>query len=706
MTKYGGKKLTGKHPLAYMGVEPISPPEMISYSRSPTAADYKGHNVGTIWFTTNPVTRIASEIWMLVGLSPLGTATWKQLYPGAAGELTVTTDLATPSISAALVIQLLGQAGIISTTGSGGANNIVTIGMPNGTMDGGVLISSNGGAPVWNTLTAGNAIDIAQAPGTITISSTLKVYGNGGLTWAEPNAAGRINIIGALGTTVVGDNVNTITITAGGGGGGSVTSVNPGTNINITSLSDPAIDPVVNLNSSIQQPVTNAAGTQGVYSLGSTALPGGYITDRFLHAYGTDNLFLGSHAGNFTLTAINSVGVGKESLLNLTSGNNNCCLGNQSLKLIQSGVGHCAFGDSSLQSVLGNYNIAIGDQSGLGYVGVESSNILLSSFGTVGDNNTIRIGTPGTGAGQQDKAYIAGIYQKTMGATKEIAFIDSNHKLGSVAVLPIAYGGTNATTMAADSGVIYYETASTSLKSTTTGASGLFLKSNGAGAAPSWAAAGGTGTVTGVTGILPIQVAPTTPNPVVSLSQGTNGQVLIAKNAAAAIWANITPGVGITIGEAANAITITNKVTYQTDDGAGFLVAPDTVTGVVKILGGAAIKTHYTAADTITIDDTLDINLQAASYVLVITDAGKFVQINNGAANTLTVPLNAAVPFVVGTQIVVQQYGAGQTSVVAAGGVTIRSAGGRLKLAEQYSMAALVKTALPDEWQLGGDITL
>ena len=97
-------------------------------------------------------------------------------------------------------------------------------------------------------------------------------------------------------------------------------------------------------------------------------------------------------------------------------------------------------------------------------------------------------------------------------------------------------------------------------------------------------------------------------------------------------------------------------------------------------------------------------NRQTASYTLVLTDANKIVEMNVGSANNLTVPLNSSVAFDVGTEILISQYGAGQTTVVATGGVTIRSADGALKLRVQYSGASLLKIAT-DEWYLFGDIT-
>lgn len=96
-------------------------------------------------------------------------------------------------------------------------------------------------------------------------------------------------------------------------------------------------------------------------------------------------------------------------------------------------------------------------------------------------------------------------------------------------------------------------------------------------------------------------------------------------------------------------------------------------------------------------------NRQTASYTLVLSDADKLVEMNVGSANNLTVPLNSSVAFSTGTQILLAQYGAGQTTVVATSGVTIRSNEGKLKLNAQYSGATLVKIA-ENEWYLFGDI--
>ena len=97
-------------------------------------------------------------------------------------------------------------------------------------------------------------------------------------------------------------------------------------------------------------------------------------------------------------------------------------------------------------------------------------------------------------------------------------------------------------------------------------------------------------------------------------------------------------------------------------------------------------------------------NRQTASYTLVLTDAYKMIETNNASANNVTIPPNSSVAFPVGTTIDVAQYGAGQTTIVAGSGVTLRSAGGFLKLSAQYSVASIRKVGT-DEWYVYGQLT-
>jgi hypothetical protein len=90
-------------------------------------------------------------------------------------------------------------------------------------------------------------------------------------------------------------------------------------------------------------------------------------------------------------------------------------------------------------------------------------------------------------------------------------------------------------------------------------------------------------------------------------------------------------------------------------------------------------------------------------YTLGAADASKLVEMDVSIGNTVTVPANSSVGFAIGTQIMVVQQGTGQTTIAAAGGVTLRSAGGLLNLASQYSSCTIVKRAT-DEWYVFGDL--
>ena len=93
----------------------------------------------------------------------------------------------------------------------------------------------------------------------------------------------------------------------------------------------------------------------------------------------------------------------------------------------------------------------------------------------------------------------------------------------------------------------------------------------------------------------------------------------------------------------------------------------------------------------------------ATSTTALLTDDGKLVTMSNASANTFTVPPNSSVAFGIGTQLNIAQLGAGSTSIVAGAGVTLNSAGGKLKLDAQYAVATCVKTDT-NEWFVVGNL--
>lgn len=145
-------------------------------------------------------------------------------------------------------------------------------------------------------------------------------------------------------------------------------------------------------------------------------------------------------------------------------------------------------------------------------------------------------------------------------------------------------------------------------------------------------------------------------------------------------------------------------------------------TGVVEDLTAANVKSILELAKADVglgdVDNTTDATKFAATagrvagrnrqtgttYAFVLADAGKLVEGNNAATQTYTVPPNSSAAFTVDQTVInVGQYGAGQISIAAGAGVTIRSSGSKLKLTGQYSTASLVKIGT-DEWWLFGDL--
>jgi hypothetical protein len=99
------------------------------------------------------------------------------------------------------------------------------------------------------------------------------------------------------------------------------------------------------------------------------------------------------------------------------------------------------------------------------------------------------------------------------------------------------------------------------------------------------------------------------------------------------------------------------------------------------------------------------INAQTGTtYTTVLTDDGKLITCDNASAIALTIPLNASVAYGIGTQLNIMQLGAGQVTITpATAGVTLRSAGSKLKTSAQYAVATCVKIAT-DTWVVVGNL--
>ena len=87
------------------------------------------------------------------------------------------------------------------------------------------------------------------------------------------------------------------------------------------------------------------------------------------------------------------------------------------------------------------------------------------------------------------------------------------------------------------------------------------------------------------------------------------------------------------------------------------------------------------------------INAQTGTtYTTVLADDGKLITADNASPIALTIPPNSSVAYGIGTQINIAQLGAGTVTITAGAGVTLNSAGAKLKTDAQYAVATCVKT--------------
>lgn len=127
--------------------------------------------------------------------------------------------------------------------------------------------------------------------------------------------------------------------------------------------------------------------------------------------------------------------------------------------------------------------------------------------------------------------------------------------------------------------------------------------------------------------------------------------------------------------------------------------ADATATNTTLGLGSAALL-----AASAVFGQAQTVNAQTGTtYTLVAGDAGKLVTLSNASAVTLTVPQDSDATIAVGTYIDLYQLGAGQVTVAAGSGATLRVGGLTAKARAQYSSLGVQKVSA-NTWRLFGDL--
>lgn len=368
------------------------------------------------------------------------------------------------------------------------------------------------------------------------------------------------------------------------------------------------------------------------------------------------NVFLGYQAGNYTMStgATGNVGVGGITLQGLTSGLNNCAfgeasqndctsgsynssLGFYSLAYNSTGSYNTAFGegtfvatDLSTGMLTGSYNTAIGYKASSAYRGAESSNICISAPGVAAESNVLRIGQSGSGSGQQNKAYIAGIYNKSVGASNGLVFNDSTDLCGS------SWGTNGQIPISATAGSVAWAnlTSTGSTITITNGANTINLEAAGGSGASTFNTGSGTATASGgaITLAGSTYIATTgsgstatfTLTGTIPYSNGGTGQSSWTKGDL--LYASATNTISkLAIGSTGQTLTVAAGLPSWASGGGGGITTLDAGSGsatgsTVTIAGdGANISTSATSA-------TLTVTMSATpTFTSVTTSTGNIV---------------------------------------------------------------------------------
>jgi len=294
-------------------------------------------------------------------------------------------------------------------------------------------------------------------------------------------------------------------------------------------------------------------------------------------------------------------------------------------------------------------------------------------------------------------------------------------------------GLTDVSVAGAAQGDVFYYNGSAWVK-LTAGTSGQFLKTQGAGANPTWDTVAGGGAsalddLSDVTASSPSQgdilyyngsgwvklakgadgqfLKSTTGNPAWD-SIGGGGDLLASNNlsdvnSAATARQNLDLEIGVDV-QAYSAVLAATTASFTTADETKLdgIEALADVTDATNILAAGGVTTD--ATQTLTNKNYINTlnNRSGASYTAVSSDAGKVITMSNGSGNTFTIPANSSVAYAIGTTLTIVQLGAGQTTI-AINTDTLNSNNGN-KISGRYGTATALKVT-STSWVLMGDLT-
>jgi hypothetical protein len=270
----------------------------------------------------------------------------------------------------------MSQAGANSSSGGGGGGGITTINGDTGSITGSTV-----------TIYANNAANNSGSSVSFVNSGTIST----------------LNVTDSNNNTIIGNDSGNSFVSGPFSASSFVTALGYGI---LKSLGGPgSLDECVFIGSDIASSLSNGnmVGCIGIGQAVFSAAVGAVIGD----AIGIGNGTFGGITGNCS----SSIAIGGNSLNTATTTTNTVSIGHTAMQAQTTGDHNTAIGSRALSAnaISGSYNVALGFNVGSNYAGAESSNILISNAGVASENNTIHIGTQGTGNNEQSSCYIAGI---------------------------------------------------------------------------------------------------------------------------------------------------------------------------------------------------------------------------------------------------------------------------------------------------------
>ena len=331
-------------------------------------------------------------------------ASWSALYV-INSPLTLPLSLANGGTNASLTAS---NGGIFYSTASAGA-------ILSGTATAGqLLLSGATAAPTWSTTTypSTNAINTLLYASSANVMAALATANNGVLITSNSGVPSWLANSGTAGFGLLANS-------GAPPSWGSVVST-------IAGDSGTATGSTITLNAN-----SNAGASVTFVGLGST------VSLKVSDSH--SNTFVGSNAGNTSVTNTEIAGFGTFALTNITGGSNTACgfgaMNNATSATFCTAIGNRALNGGALT---GSYNTGLGYNAGGNYTTNEASNISINAAGTVGESNTLRIGS-GTGTGNQqlNKAFIQGIAGVTV---SNPTIVTQDSTTGQLGTIPYATG--------------------------------------------------------------------------------------------------------------------------------------------------------------------------------------------------------------------------------------------------------------------------